>query len=144
MKFCIAVVTTATLAGALCQAADAPPIKSRDGSCAVTVPAGWSVGELGGTAESANKQVSLAISSPKMVDSFAELKQTAKSVYKNSKITKESAGEFEMEGQSITGQPNVYRAVPIRSGKFCIVEVIYKTGNPDDARAIIRTLRAAK
>jgi opacity protein-like surface antigen len=143
MKFCAAAVMIAMLA-ALCQAADSSAIKSRDGSCQVTVPAGWTVGELGGTAESANKQSSLAISSPKMVDSFAELKQTAKSVYKNSKVTKDSAGEFEMEGRSISGQPDVYRAVPIASAKFCIVDVTYKTGSPDEAKAIARTLQAAK
>jgi hypothetical protein len=144
MKFCASTVMIATLAAVLCQAADSPAIKSRDGSCQVTAPAGWSVGELGGTAVSANKQISLAISSPKMVDSFAELKQTAKSVYKSSKIMKDSAGEFEMEGQSITGQPDVYRAVPIGPGKFCIVDVSYKAGSPDEARAIARTLRAVR
>jgi hypothetical protein len=144
MKICIVVVTLATLAVSLCQAAHAADIKSRDGSCQVTIPSGWVVGELGGTADSANKQSSLAISAPKMVDSFAELKQTAKSVYKSSKITKDSAGEFEMEGKSIAGQPDVYRAVPIGPGKFCIVEVIYKSGTPDEPRAIAQTLRAVK
>jgi hypothetical protein len=134
----------ALMAGPMSWPADTTVIKSRGGSCQVTVAAGWTPGELGGAAESPDKQLSLAISSPKMVDSFAELKQTAKSVYKQSKVTKDTGSEFQMEGESITGQPDVYRAIPIGASKFCIVEVTYKTGSPDGARAIALTLRGAK
>ncbi len=130
------------MACAVSQSADTKAIKSRDGGCQVSVAMDWTVGVLGGTADSSDKRLSLAISSPKMVDSFAELKQTAKAVYKNNKIIKDSASEFEMEGSSTTGQPDVYRAIPVSSNKFCIVEVTYKTGNPDAARAIAQTLRA--
>jgi hypothetical protein len=101
-------------------------IQNRDGSCMVSVPANWTGTELPGIASSPDKQLSLAVSSPKMVDSFSELKQTAKSVYKNSKVTKDSATEFEMEGESIAGKPDVYRAIPGNGNKFCIAEVTYQ------------------
>ena len=79
-----------------------------------------------------------------MVDSFAQLKQTARDVYKHSKVTKESASEFEMEGKAISGIPDVYRAIPIPGNKFCIAEVIYKSGTVDTARKITATLKKAK
>ncbi len=125
-------------------AGDVKTIKSRDGSCQVSVPGDWSVGELGGMADSPDKKSGVAVSSPKMVDSFAQLKENARTVYKNSKVIKDSASEFEMEGQSITGQPDVYRAIPIAAGKFCITEVTYKTGNPDQARKIAASLAAGR
>jgi hypothetical protein len=137
-------VALALMAGPICWSADMLTVKSHDGSCQVAVPASWSVGASGGTAESSDKNSSLAVSSPKMIDSFAELKQTAKSLYANSKVTKDSATEFSMEGESMNRQPDVYRAVPIAGTKFCIVEVVYKTGSPDEARAIAQTLKGAK
>jgi hypothetical protein len=119
-------------------------IQNRDGSCLISVPANWTGTELPGIASSPDKQLSAAVSSPKMVDSFTELKQTAQSVYKDSKVTKNSATEFEMEGQSITGKPDVYRAIPANGNKFCIVEVTYEGGSADAARKIAETLKAGK
>ena len=75
---------------------------------------------------------------------FARMKLNAKSVYKRNKSTRDSAAEFEMEGLSIAGKPDVYRAIPAASGKYCIAEVIYENGAVDAARAIARTLKAAR
>ena len=140
----MAVLALIASSSLLVWAADSKTIKSRDGVCQVSVPADWSGGELPGMASSADKQVSLVVSSPKMVDSFSELKQTAQSVYKNSKVTKDSATEFEMEGQSTTAKPDVYRAIPAGGNKFCIVEVTYKSGTPEEARKTAASLKSAK
>jgi hypothetical protein len=105
-------------------AADKQTIKSRDGSCQVSVPANWTPGELGGTADAPDHKVTMAVSSPKMIDSYSDAKQMAQTVYKNSKVTVNSPTEFAMEGQSITGKPDVYRIVPISSSKVCVVEVM--------------------
>jgi hypothetical protein len=140
----MAVLGLALIASSSSFAADSKTIKSRDGVCQVSVPADWSGGELPGMASSPDKQVSLVVSSPKMVDSFSELKQTAQSVYKNSKVTKDSATEFEMEGQSTTGKPDVYRAIPAGGNKFCIVEVTYKSGTSEEARKTAESLKSAK
>ena len=119
-------------------------IKSRDGGCQITVPGDWSPGALGGTGDSADHKVSAAVSSPKMVDSFDQLKRTAQIIYRGSRVTKDSASEFEMEGKSISDKPNVYRAIPLSSNKFCISEVIYASGTVEDARKIAQTVGAAK
>ena len=127
------------------RAADIQVIKSRDGSCQVTAPANWLPGQLGATADSPDKKASLAVSSPKMVDSYAEAKQTAQTVYTHSKVTVNSPTEFIMEGKSITDhKPDVYRLIPVSSSKFCIVEVIYENGAVDQARAIAASLHGAK
>ena len=144
MKRCAGIVALAMMAGPICWSADTKDVKSRDGGCQVSVPADWTVGELGGSAESADKKVSLAVSSPKMIDSFAELKKTSQSVYTSSKVTKSTASDFVMEGESITGKPDVYRAIPVGPSKFCIVEVIYESGGPEAARAVVQTLKVAK
>lgn len=119
-------------------------VKSRDGACQVSVPGAWKVTPLLATAASPDNKVSITVTSPKMIDSFAELKLNAKSVYKRNKSTRDSAAEFEMEGLSIAGKPDVYRAIPAASGKYCIAEVIYENGAVDAARAIARTLKAAR
>ena len=131
------------VASALC-AADTKVIKSRDGGCQITIPGDWSPGVLGGTADSADRKVSAAVSSPKMVDSFDQLKRTAQIIYRRSKVTKDSVSEFEMEGKSISDKPNVYRAVPVSDNRFCISEVIYENGTAEDARKIARTVSVAK
>ena len=97
MRQCAGLIVLALVTGPACWSADSIAVKSRDGVCQVSAPANWTPGLIGGTAESPDKKVSLAVSSPKMVDSFAELKQTAQSVYKNRKVTKDTAGEFIME-----------------------------------------------
>jgi len=77
-----------------------------------------------------------------MIDTFDELKQTARTVYKDSKVTKDSATEFEMVGKSITGKPDVYRAIPAGAGKFCVAEITYSAGTPEDASKILAALKA--
>jgi hypothetical protein len=49
-----------------------------------------------------------------------------------------------MEGQSITGKPDVYRIVPISSSKVCVVEVMYENGTVEQAREIASSLHAAR
>ncbi|HVM94103.1 MAG TPA: hypothetical protein VMT67_14875 [Terriglobales bacterium] len=119
-------------------------VVSHDGSCQITVPASWTVDATFGNGTSANKKVSATTSSPKMISSFDELKQNAQKVYANDKVTKSSATEFEIEGQSLNGKPNIYRGIPISGGKYCIVEVIYETGSAADARKIAETMKSAK
>jgi hypothetical protein len=125
-------------------AADGKTISTRDGVCQVTVPTTWVVGSIGTIADSPDKKLTAIVSSPKMMDSFAEAKQTAKSVYKNSKVVKDSATEFEMEGKSITDKPDVYRLIPVAGNKFCIAEVQYQSGSVEDARKIVETLKSGK
>jgi hypothetical protein len=140
----IAVVVFTLAVTSIGRAADTKVLKSRDGGCQVTIPADWEVSSLGASADSPDKKVSVTLSSPKMIDSFSELKNGAKTAYKNSKVIKDSASDFGMEGQSITGVPDVYRAISISQSKFCIVESMYKTGDPAVARGVIATLRAAQ
>jgi len=114
----VAAIGVALVASSFTLAADKQTIKSRDGSCQVSVPANWVPGEFGGMADAPDHKVSMAVSSPKMVDSYAEAKQNAQTVYKNSKVTVNSPSEFVMEGQSITGKPDVYRLIPISGTNF--------------------------
>ena len=83
-------------------------ITTRDGSCLAIVPANWVVGSFPGSAGSVDKKSSIIISSPRY-SSFATLKDNARKVYANDKVTKDSATEFEMEGKSMDNKPNVYR-----------------------------------
>jgi hypothetical protein len=140
----IALLTTALLAATAMSAADSRVIKSRDGGCQIMVPSDWTPGALGGTADAPDTKSSAAVSSPKAVDSFDQLKQTAQAIYRGSKVTKDSATEFEMEGKSITDKPNVYRAIPIAGGKFCASEVMYENGDAAQARKLAGTLSASK
>jgi hypothetical protein len=139
MPIAVLLLTTGVLA-----AQTTKPVVSRDGSCQVSVPASWTVTALVASAESPDHKASVTVSSPKMIDSFAELKQAAKTMYQSSKPTKDSATEFEMEGKSMAGKPDVYRGIPIAAGKFCITEVIYESGTVAEARAIAESLKAAK
>lgn len=133
----------ALLAGTCIQAAD-KTVASRDATCHVSVPSDWVSDALPGMAHSPDKKLTVTVSSPKMIDSFAELKQNARNVYKESKVTKDSASEFEMEGKSIAGKPDVYRAIPAPGGKFCIAEAVYPGATVDDARKIVETLKPGK
>lgn len=119
-------------------------LRSRDGLCQVTVPTGWTDGALPGSANSADRKTSLTVSSPKMIETFADLKKTAQAIYKQNRVTQDSDREFEMEGKATSGKPDVYRAIPTTSGHFCIVEVTYESGNVDDARKLARTVAPAK
>jgi hypothetical protein len=115
-------------------------VTTRDGSCSATVPASWVVGSFPGSAGSPDKKSSIIISSPRY-SSFATLKDNARKVYANDKVTKDSATEFEMEGKSMDNKPNVYRGIPA-GAKFCIGEVTYESGTAADARKILSTLKA--
>ena len=131
------------LFAATCLAQD-KTMKSRDGGCQVSVPADWKTDDAFGLTQSPDKKSSATVSSPKMIDSFSVLKQNARTVYQDSKVTKDSATEFEMEGKSIAGKPDVYRAIVVAGNKFCIVDVTYQSGGPEEARKIAATLKAAK
>jgi hypothetical protein len=121
------------------RADDGKTIVNRDGSCQVSVPSTWTAGGLPGIAESADKKVSIAISSPK-VDSFATLKVNARNIYANDKVTKDTATEFEMQGTGLSRKPNVYRGVAA-GNKVCVGEVTYASGTADDALKILGTLK---
>jgi len=124
-------------------AADTKLAKNLDGNCGISVPAAWSTDSLGG-AQSPDKKVTLTVSSPKHgLTSLAEVHQLAPTVYKDDKVTKDTASEFMMEGKSINGKPNVYRAVPA-GDKVCIVDVQYDNGDTAAAKAIAQSLKPAK
>ena len=124
-------------------AADTKLAKNPDGNCSISVPANWSTDSLGG-AESPDKKVTLTVSSPKHgLTSLAQVHQLAPTVYKEDKVTKDTASEFMMEGKSINGKPNVYRAVPAGE-KVCIVDVQYDNNDAAAAKAIAGSLKSAK
>ena len=137
------VLIAAFAAGSTVCAQAGQAVTSHDGSCQVTVPADWSVTANFGIANSADKSVSLAVSSPRSSPMLASVKQTAQMIYTNDKVVKDTATEFQMEGQGINNKPNVYRGIQI-PGKVCLVEVTYSSGTIDDARKIAETLKAAK
>lgn len=124
-------------------AADTKLAKNLDGNCSISVPANWSTDSLGG-AQSPDKKVNLTVSSPRHgLTSLAEVHQLAPTVYKDDKVTKDTASEFMMEGKSINGKPNVYRAVPA-GDKVCIVDVQYENNDAASAKAIAQSLKASK
>jgi len=124
-------------------AADGVPVTSHNGACQVTVPANWQVSKMFGSANSPDNKANVSVTSPLHSSSLDDLKQTAKMLYTNDKVTKDSATEFQMEGLSMNNKPNVYRGIQL-PGKVCIVEVIYESGTLADARAIAATLKSAK
>ncbi|HJT69116.1 MAG TPA: hypothetical protein VJ731_02895 [Terriglobales bacterium] len=124
-------------------AADSQALKDHNGECVASVPADWSVSSYG-TAQSADKKMSIAVSSPTHgLTSMAQVRQIAPTIYKDDKVIKDSSSEFEMEGKSQNGKPNFYRAVP-GSGKVCIAEVIYENDATGTAKGIIESLKPAK
>jgi hypothetical protein len=127
------------LAGVPARAQD-KTITTRDGSCMATVPPSWVVGSFPGSAGSADKKASIIISTPRNT-SFAALKDNARKLYPNDKVTKDSATEFEMEGKSMDNKPNVYRGIAAGS-KVCIGEVTFESGTVEDARKVVGTLKA--
>lgn len=123
--------------------AQGKPVTSHNGACQVTVPGDWSVSGTFGIADSADKTVNVAVTNPRSTNTLADLKQTAQMIYTNDKVVKDTAEEFQMEGQSINGKPNVYRAIQLTGG-VCVVEVTYSSATIDDARKIAATLKSAK
>jgi hypothetical protein len=118
-------------------------VKNPEGNCSVSVPANWTAGTLG-NATSADKKVSIIVSSPKRgLTSITQVQQMAPGIYPDDKVTKSSATEFEMEGKSTSGKPNVYRAISA-GGRVCIAEITYENGNTADARSTVGTLKAEK
>ena len=133
----------AMAAGSLLYAQEGKKVTSHDGSCQVTVPADWEATLSFGVANAPDKSMNVAVSSPKLSPTLADVKQTAPTIYTNDKVVKDTATEFQMEGEGINGKPNVYRGIQI-PGKVCLVEVTYSNGATDDARKIAETLKAAK
>jgi hypothetical protein len=112
---------------AVCTADDVKLLKSRTGDCAVSVPANWSLTSYG-TGQSRDRKISIVVSSPTHgLKSMAQVKQLAPGIYRNDKVVKDSSTEFEMQGSSQAGQPNVYRAIPA-GDKVCIAEIVYESG----------------
>lgn len=137
------VLSIAALSPAPKTFAQGKPVTSHNGACQVTVPGDWSVSGTFGIANSADKTVDVAVTNPRSTTTLADLKQTAQMIYTNDKVTKDTAAEFQMEGQSINGKPNVYRAIQFTGG-VCVVEVTYSSGTIDDARKIAAALKSAK
>ena len=130
------------LIAVLAIAADTKTVSNPGGNCSLTVPAAWTADTLGGV-QSPDKKISVIVSSPKHgLTSLADVKQMAPSMYKDDKVTKDSATDFQMEGKSLNGKPNFYRAIPA-SGKLCIAEVTYEdpTSAPQ-AKTVIESLKA--
>jgi hypothetical protein len=133
------VLLTLTL---IASAADSKPVTNRDGNCVLSVPSNWNVDPGMGIASSPDKKISVVVSSPSHgLSTLAQVEQMAPTVYTNDKVTKSSSSEFEMEGASINGKPNFYRAVPA-GAKVCIADLSYETGTPASAKAIIGTLKS--
>lgn len=118
-------------------------VTNHDASCQVTVPDSWEAMGSFGIANAPDKSMDVAVTSPHSDPSLASLKQTAQMIYSGDKVVKDTATEFQMEGQGLNGRPNVYRGIQI-PGKVCIVEVTYSNGATDDARKIALSLKPAK
>ena len=142
LKTSMGILVAASAAVSMLHAQAGKAIASHDGSCQVTVPGDWQQELSFGVANSPDKSVHLAVSSPKFSPTLAEVEQTAPSLYPNDKIVKQTATEFQMEGMGGDGKPNVYRGIQI-PGKVCLVEVNYASGTIDDARKIAESLKAA-
>jgi hypothetical protein len=118
-------------------------VTSHDGSCQVMVPADWKSDLPFGVADSPDKSMGVAVTSPKMSPTLASVKQNVPQLYPNDKVVKDTPTEFQMEGQGMNGKPNVYRGIQI-PGKVCLVEVNYSGDDIDSARKIAMTLKSAK
>jgi len=123
-------------------AADTKTATSPEGKCAVTVPSTWITDGLGGVNSPDNK-ISAIVRSPKHgLTSLADVKQAAPTIYKDDKVTKDTASDFEMEGKSLNGKPNFYRAIPA-GAQLCIAEVTYDNpASASEAKAVIESLKA--
>ena len=131
------------LAGTLLAGQDLKKMATRDGYCQAAVPGNWEVSPFGTLAGSPDKKVSVAIGSPQHTSSFDALKSNAKKLYTKDNVLKDLAAELQMEGESMSGKPNVYRAI-LTGGKFCTIEVDYQSGTLADARKIAQSLKAGK
>lgn len=116
---------------------------SHDGNCQVTVPSNWEAMGSFGIANSPDKSMDVAVTSPHSTPALASLKQTAQMLYSGDKVVKDAPTEFQMEGQGMSGKPNVYRGIQI-PGKVCLVEVNYSGDDIDAARKIAMTLKSTK
>jgi hypothetical protein len=138
------VLAAAMIAAGVLSGADEKKVENREHNCQISVPASWDVSTMSGLASAPDKSFTVAMSSPKMVDSFAKIKEIAQATYKRTKVTKDSATEFEMEGQSLGGKPNVYRAIPVAGNRFCLADVTYTGAGVEEARRIARTMKGTK
>lgn len=138
------VLLLSVAAASLISAQNTKKLASHDGDCQISVPASWETSAKGGIGGSADRKISVAVGSPQRITSFDMLKQNAKKLYTKDKVTKDGAAEFEMEGQSMSGKPNVYRAITTPGGKYCTVEVMYESGTAVEARKIAESLKPGK
>jgi hypothetical protein len=123
-------------------AADTKTATSPEGKCAVTVPSTWTTDGLGGASSPDNKITSIVRSPKNGLTSMTDVRQAAPTVYTRDKVTKDSASDFQMEGKSLNGKPNFYRAIPA-GGQLCILEVIYdKPESASEAKGVIDSLKA--
>lgn len=118
-------------------------VTSHDGSCQVTVPGDWEVSGSFGIANSPDKTLTVAVSSPRSSPELSSVKHTAPTVYPEDKVVKDTPTDFQMEAATGANRPNVYRGIQI-PGKVCLVEVDFRSGTIDDARKIALTLKSAK
>ena len=141
-KITLSLATVALLC-ATAQGAD-KTIKQR--GCELSVPENWKVESKGGEATSPDKKLTAVVGQMGFasVDSFADAKTIAKGANEGNKVTKESATELELEGESMMGRPHVYRVIPMGPKAFCAGEVMYSGATVQDARKIARTLKVAK
>ncbi|HLY43907.1 MAG TPA: hypothetical protein VKR52_22030 [Terracidiphilus sp.] len=142
MRSAIVCIVAATAAASL-HAQAGKQITSRDGSCQVTVPGEWEQMANLGIANSPDKSITVAVTSPRLSPQLSQVKENAPKMYPDDKIVKDTPTDFQMEGQNGAHRPNVYRGIQI-PGKVCLVEVDYRSGTIDDARKIAATLKGAK
>jgi hypothetical protein len=136
-------LTLAALAAGSILYAQGKTVTSHKGDCQLTVPADWNVTPMFGMANSPDNKWSATLTSPANTTTLGQLKSNAQMIYTNDKVVKDTPTEFQMEGQSLDGKPNVYRGIQL-AGKICIVDVTYDSGTVDDARKIAATLKGAK
>jgi hypothetical protein len=139
-NFCL--ISCLLLIATIAAAADTKTATSPEGKCAVTVPSTWTTDSLGGV-ESPDKKISAIVRSPKHgLTSLADVKQAAPGIYKDDKVTKDTASDFQMEGKSLNGKPNFYRAIPA-GAQLCILEVTYENpASAPEAKAVTDSLKA--
>lgn len=142
-RIAVGCVIAAIAAAAPIDAQSGKQVTSHDGSCQVTVPGDYEQMSNLGIANSPDKSITIAVSSPKLSPQLSQVKETAPRLYPDDKIVKNTATEFQMEGMNGAHRPNVYRGIQI-PGKVCLVEVDYRSGTIENARRIAETLKSAR
>lgn len=136
------VLASCLLCGLVLHAQAGKAVISHDGNCQVTVPADWASAGNFGLATSADKSMSVIVSSPNLSPTLAIVAKNAPPLYPDDKVVKSTATEFQMEGQDGSGKPNVYRGIQVPN-RVCLVEVTYRD-SIDEARKVAESLKSAK